>query len=133
MKIKEKIEDPNNLFEDFYKEEKKIKAEYKKKLKGLINVTGLYKKLDENSYWHPVDIVELELTTNTIPGYKQYQHARIIGDKSRKLYIKINDTEIRNVDHYYVWQICGYADDDYSGYMLFPLKNNKYFKVYYNC
>lgn len=123
--------------DEFYKEEKrrekKLKNNFKAQLRGLINVTGLFKYLDDNTYWKPQDIVEIELTKETTVGYRTYQHAKIKGDESGRLYMKMSDDEIRGVDHYYVWQTCGYLGDDYSGWMLFPLRNGKYFRVYYNC
>lgn len=37
-------------------------------------------------------------------------------------------------DNYAVWQVCGVAGDDYSGYMLFPTKkSDTYFCLYYIC
>lgn len=37
-------------------------------------------------------------------------------------------------DNYAVWQTCGYTEDDYSGYMLFPThKKDEYFCVNYHC
>ena len=36
--------------------------------------------------------------------------------------------------NYAVWQTCGYAGDDYSGYMLFPThKGDEYFCISYHC
>ena len=123
--------------DEVYKEErrrdKKLKNKFKKELKGLINVTGVFKYLDDNLYWWPEDIVEIELSDKYESGYRDHQHAKVINDKHNKLYMKVPMDEIRNVDHYYVWQTCGYMGDDYSGWMLFPLKNGKYFRVYYNC
>lgn len=37
-------------------------------------------------------------------------------------------------DNYGVWQTCGIAGDDYSGYMLFPTHTkDEYFCLYYQC
>lgn len=37
-------------------------------------------------------------------------------------------------DGYACYQTCGYAGDDYSGYLLFPTyKDNEYFCVFYQC
>lgn len=37
-------------------------------------------------------------------------------------------------DNYAVWPTCGYAGDDYSGYMLFPTHTkDEYFCVNYHC
>jgi hypothetical protein len=130
-----KFEGPSmsDYFEEEVRREKKLRAKYRKHLKGLINITGLFKHLDTNDSWNPEGIVDIELTDETSSGYRTYQHARIVGDTSRRLYMKIPDDEIRGVDHYYVWQTTGCCEDDYSGWMLFPLKDGRYFKVYYNC
>jgi len=114
-------------------EEKRVKKSFKSLLRGLINVTGLYRSLDENDTWHPQDIVEIQLTDEKRSGYKSYQHARIVDDTEKKLYMRCSCSDIRGIDHYYVWQIGGYLGDDYSGNILYPLKNGKYFKVSYSC
>jgi hypothetical protein len=123
----------NYVYYEDIRREKKLLREYKRRLRGLINVTGLFRYLGQNDYWYPEDIVDIELTDETRSGYSTYQHARIVGDTYRRLYMKTPDDEIRGIDHYYVWQTTGCCEDDYSGWMLFPLKNGKYFKVHYNC
>lgn len=130
-----KFESPtlDEIFEEQVRAERKLKSLYKKKLKGLINVRGVFRHLGDNTYWEPQDIVDIELTDETTSGYRTYQHARIKGDESRRLYMKTPCDEIRNVDHYYVWQTTGYCEDDYSGWLLFPLKDGRYFKAYYSC
>jgi hypothetical protein len=49
-------------------------------------------------------------------------------------YEKVKETEIRGVDHYYVWQqTTSMEGDSYSGHLLFPLKDGRYFKCSYSC
>lgn len=127
------MKDLDTLFREQHKREQALKNEYRKLLRGLINVTGVFRHLDDNTYWEPQGIVDIELTDDVRSGYRTYQHARIIDDKSKILYMKIPEDEIRGVDHYYVWQTTGMLGDDYSGWMLFPLKNGRYFKVNYSC
>ena len=115
------------------KKEKQLKNVWRKKLNGLINVTGLFKWLDELDYWIPIDIVEIYNTDEKTSGYGSYQHIRIKDDKDNLLYLMQNEDEIRNVNHYCVWQTVGYCGDDFSGYLLYPLNNGKYFKVSYSC
>lgn len=69
-------------------------------------------------------------------GYKEVTKEII----ENKLYLKfqINETQLKAQwqasDNYAVWQTCGYAGDDYSGYMLFPTHNEKeYFCLRYQC
>lgn len=137
LKPIDEMEFEGPTLEDIFKEErrmdKKLKSEYKKKLNGLINVNGVFKHLDDNISWEPEGIVDIELTDDRESGYSNYQHARIVGEDSKRLYMKMPENEIRGVDHYYVWQRTGYLGDDYSGWMLFPLKDGRYFKVHYNC
>ena len=85
------------------------------------------------SYWQPEGIVEIVLTDEKRGGYSTYQHARIKDDVQKLLYMKTSFDDVRKVDHYYVWQTTGCCEDDYSGYLLFPLSNGKYFKVHYVC
>ena len=116
------------------KKQKSEKADFKKQLKGLINVTGLYKWLDEDHFWKPEDIVEIELSDEKRPGYSKFQCARIKGENSQYLYMKMEHENIaRGIYSYWVWQTVGYMGDDFSGYLLFELKNGKYFKIYYEC
>ena len=113
---------------------RKRKNVFKEQLKGLINVTGLYRWLNgDMSFWMPEDIVEIHLTDEKRSGYSSYQHARIVGDDTRFLYMKTDCDEVRGIDHYYVWQTTGCCEDDYYGYLLFPLKDDTYFKISYSC
>jgi len=120
----------------FHEETEKVrllKLEWKNKLKGLVNINSLFKWLDDHDYWLPIDIVEIYNIDEKQSGYSSYQHVRIKDDKDKLLYMMQNEDEIRGVTHYCVWQTCGMMGDDYSGYLLFPLKNGKYFKVSYAC
>lgn len=36
-------------------------------------------------------------------------------------------------DHWLVWQTCGYSGDDYSGFMMFPMRDGTYWLVDYSC
>lgn len=136
------------MYDDLWKEiaeaekiemekQNKIKDDFKEQLKGLINVKRLWEELDDNDGWMPEKIVEIKLTDEKSSGYPSYQHARIINDEDdRRLYMKQRadfDTPIKGIDHYYVWQTTGMLGDDYSGYVLYPLKDGKYLKVSYNC
>jgi hypothetical protein len=119
--------------DNYYKQDKKYKNEYKRTLKGLINVSGLFKSLkDEMTSWDILGIVDIVLTDEKTSGYSSYQHARIINDDMKLLYLRCSENEIRNIDHYYVWQRTD-GEDCYSGYCLYPLKNGKYIKIMYSC
>lgn len=116
------------------KAQRKLKNEYKAKLRGLINVAGLFKWLDDGHEWSPESIVEIVMTDEKLSGYQTYQHARIIKDTDKLLYMKTSfDEGPRGIQYYYVWQTSGMLGDDYSGYILFPLNDGKFFKVSYCC
>lgn len=73
---------------------------------------------------------------NIFIGYKTVTKKLIDG----KLYLEfeIDDTKFKAEwqasDNYAVWQTCGYAGDDYSGYLLFPTyRDNEYFVLWYQC
>lgn len=118
---------------EYYKQDIKYKNEYRRTLKGLINVSGLFNSLSEyNDSWEILGIVDIVLTDEKRSGYNSYQHARIVDDTDRLLYMKNTCDEIRKIDHYYVWQRCD-GEDSYSGYCLYPLKNGKYLKTSYSC
>lgn len=129
----EAMEDYAKLCKEEAIKEQKLKSEWKQKLKGLINVSGLFRWLDEgNDYWNPIEIVEIELTDEKRSGYSTYQHVRVKNDKVRRLYMKQTESEIRGINHICVWQINEY-EDSYSGNILFPLKDGTYFKIGYSC
>lgn len=73
---------------------------------------------------------------NIFIGYKTVTKKLIDG----KLYLEFEidgtkfKAEWQASDNYAVWQTCGYAGDDYSGYLLFPTyKDNEYFVLWYKC
>lgn len=121
------------IFKEEVEKDRLLKLEWYEKLKGLIDVSSLFKWLNEHDYWEPMDIVEIYNTDEKSTGYSSYQHVRIKDDKSNLLYMKQDEDEIHNINHYCVWQTCGIMGDDYSGFLLFPLKNGRYFKISYVC
>jgi len=127
------IENLNAIAKDERRRERKLRNSFKAQLKGLINVTGLFRHLNgDMMYWIPEGIVDIVLTDEKSSGYSTYQHARVKDTKDKYLYMKIECDEVKGVDHYYVWQTTGCCEDDYSGYLLFPLKDGRYFKVWYS-
>jgi|SRR5690606_37305225 len=86
-----------------------------------------------------VSIVEVE---DRKMGYKSYPHCRELDTNDRRLYIKHNDyletikgeSEYEGEDiEYWVWQTTGYCGDDYSGYLLLPMLDGRYWKINYSC
>lgn len=107
---------------------------WKKKLKGLINTKRLWEEMkSEMDYWDIEGVVEIVLTDEKIHNYPDHQCAKI-KNENHFLYMKTQpDYGIKYINHYYVWQTTGYSGDDYSGYLLYPLKNGKYLKISYAC
>lgn len=134
LKNKEREEQDfyNSIMAECIEEENKMRQErdsWKEKLKGLIKVKKLWRELEEDyeNSWSIDGIVELELSDEKKSGYSiKHQCARIKGE-SGYLYTDWNGDGVFN------WQQTGYLGDDYSGYLLYPLKNGKYLKVSYAC
>lgn len=115
---------------DKYTEER---DSWKKELKGLINTKRLWEDMEEfNDYWSILGMVDIELTEEQKHGYPRHQCARIKDDDCKHLYMKTN-SDVKYINHYYVWQTTGYLGDDYSGFVLYPLKNERYLKISYSC
>lgn len=137
------MQEMQEIFRELDEVESKLKNEWKEKLKNLVNVEALWKHLNEGDdedcgldSWTPVDVVEIKLTDEKSSGYASYQHARIIGADDKRLYMKQNiqsDNNKLGFDYYYIWQTVGMLGDDYSGFLLYPLNNGKFFKVSYTC
>ena len=133
--------DMASFFEDCKIErakERKIKNDFKKQLKGLINVSGLFKDLEFNDNWYPIGIfsaVDFKCEDNRFPEREYISITDGNHEEEKHLYYrKISGSEIRGIDHYYCHQwTTGMEGDSYSGYLLYPLKNGKYFKVSYSC
>lgn len=124
------MEECYRAMDEFYEQENALKNEWKEKLKGLVNVEDLYSDLSENDSWSPIGIVEVQETDEKRPNYPNHECGRIKGEKT--LYMKI-ECDLTDINHCYVWQQVGMMGDDYSGYLLYPLKGGKYFKVNYSC
>ena len=135
----ELMAEAQEIFKRQAAKDRKLKNRYRRYLKSLIYVPSLYKYLDQHDGWMPEAIVDIVLTDEKLSGYASYQHARIVDDEDRLLYMKTqiyageDEYPPHDIDHYYVWQTTGQLGDDYSGYLLFPLKDGRYFKVSYSC
>lgn len=120
--------------EKLAKKDRKLKNRFRKELKGLINISGLFAFLEEHDTWEPIGIVEIYDINKKASGYPDTQCVKVKDEKENLTYLKFKESEIRNVDHYCVWQTSvGMSGDSYSGNLLFPLSNSKYFKVSYSC
>lgn len=84
----------------------------------------LLKATEDLEYWQILGIVELEIIDD--------MNCKIKGESDSKTYHK-QPEDYKTIDHEYIWQTTGICEDDFSGYLLFPLKNGKYLKCNYQC
>jgi hypothetical protein len=131
-----------DIMKEYYRKDKLIKKNTKKQLKGLVNVSGLYRWLEENDTWEPLGIFSIEEKPKSATGFPSIDNLIkfIIIDNPNKedesfmSYELVKNDEYRGQTHYYVWQTTTNMEgDSYSGYLLIPLNNGKVFKVSYTC
>ena len=78
--------------------------------------------------WKHEGYVEVEKTDHKNCFYPNYEFYNVKGEKLN--YMKQDeDGEFHNM----VWQTTNGMEDDYSGFLLFPLSNGKYWKISYYC
>lgn len=80
--------------------------------------------------WMHESYVEVEETDYKSCAYPSYTFYKEKDNEKSLLYMK-QDEEGKY--HNMVWQTTGFCEDDYSGYLLFPLNNGKYWKISYSC
>ena len=121
-------------YESMWKYEEEIRAKnesYKPMLKGLVNVKRLYEWLDdEQTGWRALGIVEIEPTDKKMNGYPNHECCYVKEKHTMFMKCSGEDTPFK---YYYVWQITGYLGDDYSGELLLPLKDGRYFQIAFSC
>lgn len=86
-----------------------------------------------------VNIIEVKERNQ---GYKNYPHCREFGTSDTRVYMK-HDDNLETLDdkskyegervEYWVWQMTGYSCDDYSGFLLLPMLDGRYWKIAYSC
>ena len=130
------IKEMNEIYAELDKEQQKIDEKNKEeleKLKDLISydIDLIESILDELEYWEYLETVEVEETENPRNGYPSYKFYIQKGEKPQYKYMRQDDEDFHNL----VWQTDGGygAEDSYSGFLLFPLKNGKYWKIKYTC
>lgn len=136
--------DFSRRLQDIHKEERfrELKLRRKKRLflrkygrLFTFSKTVLKEFLREQEYYEPVCIVEVVKSDNGFyknsPNYKYYEEKN---PRSKVYeYTKTTTDTYGNDIEYLVWQTCGYCGDDYSGFLLLPMKNGKYYKIIYSC
>jgi hypothetical protein len=114
----------------FDKEQNEINQVELNYVKDHINYTIDNIDFDEFSSWQHVGYVEVVETSNANTGYPSYKfYLEKDNPKSLKYMRQDDDDEF----HSMVWQTVGYCEDDYSGFLLFPLNDGRYWKISYSC
>lgn len=122
-------------------EEKLLWEEAKNKLNGLIHPKYFDFAEDHDSYCHK-DIVNIVEVAERQQGYANFSHCREAAAKKSPLYMK-HIVDLCTIDEkskyegqkieYWVWQTSGYICDNYSGYLLLPLFDGRFWKIHYSC
>lgn len=132
--LKETKEDIDN----FWLEEARIANE--KMLESRKQLDYVLKNIN-----YPKDLIEqyVEIDDWQHEGYveklkeiKKYNKTFYqIKDKKFNLKLPFNkQTDVENPKFYsLVWQTVGYCEDDYSGYLMFPLKDGRHWLISYSC
>ncbi len=137
-------EEEKQMYEDCQKAQDEYDQKWidaKDELEDLIH-PKYFDFIEEHDTYHSEGIVETIETEEKRRGYENYKHCRIKSDKDKLLYIYHTD-EIESIQieseyegeeiEYYVWQTTGYSEDDYSGFLLLPLLDGRFWKVGYSC
>ncbi len=113
----------------------------KEKLKDLIE-SKYFDFAESHEYYVSEDIVNIIEVKDRNQGYKSYPHCREVDTKDSRLYMRHTDNlETFNGESkyegeeviYWVWQTVGFLGDDYSGFLLLPMLDGRYWKISYNC
>ncbi|MGK0174076.1 MAG: hypothetical protein ACI9AT_000439 [Ulvibacter sp.] len=136
-------EEKDQMYKDWSAEMDAIKANWdqaKNDLKGLIH-PKYFDFAEDNESFASEGIVKIVLTDEKKSGYPNYPCCRVLGELGF-LYMSHSDA-LETIEeeskyeeesiNYYVWQTVGYSGDDYSGYLLLPMNDGRYWKVSYSC
>jgi len=86
--------------------------------------------ISDNDWDHMNFDIEVEKSEYHSCFYPTYDFYTIVGEKDKIQYMKQDeDGDYHNM----VYQRCGVCEDDYYGFLLFPLKDGKYWKISYSC
>lgn len=141
-------EDEKELYREMYEEfaafEKEQKEKWnkaKEELKDLIH-PKYFAFLEDHETYQTEGVFEIEETDRKENGYEKHKHCSVKNWSDGRLFIHHEttvetlegDSEYEGEDiEYWVWQTCGYLGDDFSGYLLVPLNNGKYWMTSYSC
>lgn len=130
----------DEVYKELAAEEKRIKDEvylnldiFKSNIDYDFELADEYLCVDDDglNYFEHIGFVEVKKSDfkNGFNPSKEYYE--IIGDDSDELKYGIQDTSEEHTFHALVYQTTGYCEDDYSGFILLPMKDGKYWKIRY--
>ncbi len=120
---------------DWAKEQERDAEENQKHLRFVkqnidFNFNLLLEQLNDMESWRHQGFVEVEKTDYKASGYRSYDFYLQKGEKDKRYYMRQDD---EGNYHNMVWQTVGILGDDFSGYLLVPLKDGRYWKIFYTC
>ena len=124
----------NEIYDDIDKHEKEIQLKNKVALefvKQNIDYDIEILELDCMS-WNHIDYIEIEKTDYKSCAYPNSNYYIEKGNSSIKYLEYFEDCNNKKIQ-ILIYQTCGYTGDDYSGFLLYPLTNNKYWKISFEC
>lgn len=136
----------NEMRDEFQKEMEAIEAKWqqaKEDLKGLIHPKYFVFAESHDTYFSE-GIVEINETDEKQRGYSDSQRNCRIKDEEHSLLYMHNTGEVEcfygeeseyegEPVEYWCWQRTGIMGDDYSGYLLLPMNDGRYWKISYSC
>ena len=136
---KEEEEEIYNEYVSIMEKERNEWEKVKLEMRNLIHEKYI-DFIEEHDTYGSEGVFEIKLTNEKKSGYPNYQCCRIEADSF--LYMHqfcaletLNEKskyEGESIE-YYVWQTSGYCGDDYSGFLLLPLNDGRFWKVSYSC
>lgn len=79
--------------------------------------------------WHPVGIVNVEPSDYVSPYYPSYKFYKVIDDGHKVM----RQEEWKGFHTLVIQWSRGIEGDSYGGFLYFPLKDGRYWKVEYSC
>lgn len=80
-------------------------------------------------YFSHIGYVNVEKSDHRNMVEQNRDYYIITGDDFDKINYGIQDQSFEHTFHVLVFQTTGYCEDDYSGFLLFPMKDGRYWKI----
>ena len=124
-------------FQEMAKLEKEIAEKNEKELKFVKqNINYDFDFIEDiltSIKWEHKRYVEVEKSDYKSCSHPNYDFYTIKNEKMKFMRQNYLDDDNNEVFHELIWQTAGVCEDDYSGFILIPLKNGKYWEISYSC